>query len=301
MANAWVQRAGDICTIGLCYVHDLFPSSRPSAIQRMSQHAQASSTAAAASPLSTRPGSSTITAGSAEAHGAAELMASMKMSLDQYGGTLDSLGKQVMEMINIGSQSQVTEEVGKLRQHMQEMNAKQDRQLLDIQALMKEVLERDVVEHLTELIESGLMQDIDALVDQEVARLLPEYIPQSLQDELREDQRQLKEVQKALYNSESRRANSTLRSHRLHETVHDLYNIHGEKSRDFPRTLGDMFAISEERAISMMVEYGVGEPSPSRERNINRLMQSFGIQYQLVSTGAGAPPVPCRMGTGRSS
>ena len=31
-----------------------------------------------------------------------------------------------------------------------------------------------------------------------------------------------------------------------------------------------------------MSEYGVGEASPSRERNINRLMQTFGIQYQLV-------------------
>ena len=45
------------------------------------------------------------------------------------------------------------------------------------------------------------MQDIDALVDQEVTRLLPEYIPQDLQNELREHRRQLDEVEKALYNS----------------------------------------------------------------------------------------------------
>ena len=31
-----------------------------------------------------------------------------------------------------------------------------------------------------------------------------------------------------------------------------------------------------------MSEYGIGEASPTRERNINRLMQTFGIQYQLV-------------------
>ena len=40
------------------------------------------------------------------------------------------------------------------------------------------------------------MQDIDALVDQEVTRLLPEYIPQDLQDELREHKRQLDEVER---------------------------------------------------------------------------------------------------------
>lgn len=42
----------------------------------------------------------------------------------------------------------------------------------------------------------------------------------------------------------------------------------------------------------MMEEFGAGEPSPSRERNINRLMQTFGIQYQLVRP---VPPLPSRM------
>ncbi|TFK84843.1 hypothetical protein K466DRAFT_588565 [Polyporus arcularius HHB13444] len=270
----------------------------------MSQQKQASSTTAVASPASTRPGSSTITAGTTvptKAQGAAELMATMKRSLDSYGETLEALGKQVLETLDVGSDSKVTEDVGVLRRHMRDMNTKQDQQLLEIQALMKEVLEKDVVNHLTELIESEVMKDIDALVDQEVARLLPDYIPEDLQEELRKDQRELEEVQKALYNSESRRANSTLRSHRLHETVHDLYNVHGEKSSDFPRTLGEMFSISHEKAISMMEEFGAGEPSASRERNINRLMQTFGIQYQLVSTGAGAQPVPCRTSNGRSA
>ncbi|RDX47453.1 hypothetical protein OH76DRAFT_765938 [Lentinus brumalis] len=268
----------------------------------MSQQIQASSTTAVASPASTRPGSSTAgTTVPTEAQGAADLVATMKRSLDSYGETLEALGKQVLEMMNVGSDSKVTEDVGVLRRHMQEMNVKQDQQLLEIQALMKEVLEKDVVDHLTELIKSEVMKDIDALVDQEVARLLPEYIPEDLQEDLRKDQRELEEVQKALYNSESRRANSTLRSHRLHETVHDLYNVHGEKSSDFPRTLGEMFSIFHEKAISMMEEFGAGEPSASRERNINRLMQTFGIQYQLVSTGAGAQPVPCRTSNGRSA
>ncbi|RPD72171.1 hypothetical protein L226DRAFT_156338 [Lentinus tigrinus ALCF2SS1-7] len=204
-------------------------------------------------------------------------------------------------MVQDGSENQVDKNIGMLRRHMEAQDRKQDGQILEIRALMQEVLEKDVVEHLTSLsqyqslpyscslvmlissvsVEDGVLQDIDALVDQEVAHLLPAYIPQHLQDELRKHQHQLEEVQKALYNSESRRANSTLRSHRLHETVHDLYNINGAKSEHFPRTLGEMFAVSDERAISLMKEYGVGDPSPTRERNINRLMQSFGIQYQL--------------------
>ena len=43
--------------------------------------------------------------------------------------------------------------------------------------------------------------------------------------------------------SESRRANSTLRSHRLHEKVHPLHNLKGEINAQFPPTLGAMFAV----------------------------------------------------------
>ncbi|RPD58141.1 hypothetical protein L227DRAFT_197279 [Lentinus tigrinus ALCF2SS1-6] len=255
----------------------------------MSQHAQASSATATAvaSPISAGSGSSTLTAVTtaalpqAHVQAAAELMTRMKESLVSYSDAIDSIGKQVVEMVQDGSENQVDKNIGMLRRHMEAQDRKQDGQILEIRALMQEVLEKDVVEHLTSLIEDGVLQDIDALVDQEVAHLLPAYIPQHLQDELRKHQHQLEEVQKALYNSESRRANSTLRSHRLHETVHDLYNINGAKSEHFPRTLGEMFAVSDERAISLMKEYGVGDPSPTRERNINRLMQSFGIQYQL--------------------
>ena len=45
---------------------------------------------------------------------------------------------------------------------------------------------------------------------------------------------------------ESRRANSTLRSHRLEEVVHELYNVRGEISAGFPKRLKDMFALTRE-------------------------------------------------------
>ena len=44
--------------------------------------------------------------------------------------------------------------------------------------------------------------------------------------------------------SESRRANATLRSHKMHEKVHTLFNAKGEVSENFPGTLGEMFSVS---------------------------------------------------------
>ncbi len=46
------------------------------------------------------------------------------------------------------------------------------------------------------------MEIIEALVEEEVARyLVPEYIPQHLQDELRQHRKQLEDVQRALHDS----------------------------------------------------------------------------------------------------
>ncbi|KAI0800404.1 hypothetical protein C8Q74DRAFT_1314011 [Fomes fomentarius] len=271
-------------------------------------HKRQQSTSTLNSPLSAKgDGASvltTLTAAPAEVTAAAEIIEKMKGSLSSLGKTLDSLGNQTVQMIQVGGEAQIAHQIGSLRKHMDAQEKKQDEQIIEIEGdwasflparilvdrfmriytgILKEVLEQDIIEHLTALIEGGIISEIDALVEEQVALQLPEYIPQELQDELRDQRKQLEEVQKALHNSESRRANATLRSHKLHERVHNLFNIHGEVSKDFPRTLGDMFSISADTAASLMKDYGLGEPTPSRERNINRIMQHCGIQYQLLT------------------
>ena len=45
------------------------------------------------------------------------------------------------------------------------------------------------------------MEEIDALVEEQVALHLPEYVPQELQEELRAHRKELESVQKELHNS----------------------------------------------------------------------------------------------------
>ncbi|KAI0753518.1 hypothetical protein C8Q80DRAFT_517450 [Daedaleopsis nitida] len=234
-----------------------------------------------------------LTAPPAEVIAAAETIQKIKGSLGTLGRTIDILGEQTVQMIQVGGQAGITHQIGSIRRHMKEQETRQEQQITEIQDLLRDVLEHDILDHLTQLVQAGVAEEVDALVAEQVNPLLPHYIPQELLDELREHKEQLEQVQKSLHNSESRRANATLRSHRMNEGVHTIFTAKGEIPHQFPRTLEEMFGMSGVTAASLVKQYGLGEPAHSRERNINNIMQHCGVQYQLVSTGAGAP-IPCR-------
>ncbi|PIL32855.1 hypothetical protein GSI_04972 [Ganoderma sinense ZZ0214-1] len=261
-------------------------------------HKLSPSVSSGGSPLSAVGGSgggsvlAALTAAPAEVAAAAEIIEKMKGSLGSFGKTLDSLGEQTVQMIQVGGQAEITNHINSIRCHMDKADERQQEQVRGIEELLWKVLEQDVIEHLTALIQDGILEEIDAIVQEEVARQCPAFIPQNLQDELRASQRELEKVQRALHDSESRRANSTLRSHRLHEKVHPLHNSTGEISNRFPLTLGDMFGIPAETAKALLEEYGL-EVSESREKNINTFMCHCGVQYQLIPTEGG--PTPCRI------
>ncbi|KAI1786619.1 hypothetical protein LXA43DRAFT_897644 [Ganoderma leucocontextum] len=251
-------------------------------------HKPSPSISSNASPLSAVGGGgggsvlTALTAAPAEVAAATEIIEKMRGSLGSFGKTLDSLGEQTVRMIQDGKEAEIANQIDSIRKHMDSVDERQEAQVKEIEKMLWEVLEHDVIEHLTTLIQDGVLEEIDAIVQEEVARQRPAFIPQDLQDELREQKMQLEEVQRALHDSESRRANSTLRSHRLHEKVHPLYNVKGEISEHFPLTLSDMFAISAEVAKVLLEEYNL-EVSDSREKNINTFMCHCGVQYQLVS------------------
>ncbi|KAI1784505.1 hypothetical protein LXA43DRAFT_1042017 [Ganoderma leucocontextum] len=268
-------------------------------------HKSSPSVSSIASPLSALGGGggrsvlTALTAAPADVAAAAEIIEKMKGSLGSFGKTLDSLGDQTVRMIQVGGEAEIANHIQSIRKHMDGADAKQEAQVKEIEVLLWEVLEHDVIEHLTTLIHDGILEEIDAIVQEQVALQLPAVIPQNLHDELRDHKKQLEEVQRALYDSEGRQANSTLRSHRLHEKVHPLYNTKGQISEHFPLTLGDTFSISAETAKALLKEYNL-EVSDSREKNINTLMCHCGVQYQLVATTREGGPTPCRIHAGAS-
>jgi len=219
---------------------------------------------------------------SAEVTAALDIIAKMKGSLGDLNHTFDALGEQTMQMIRLGGELETAQHVNSVRKQMEAQDAKQQGQIEDVKALLQEVLQNDILEHLRILIEQGVLEEIDEIVQEQVAALLPTYIPQELQDEVAYYRRQLEEAQQALHNSESRRANALLRTTRMDSPLKTIYKADGEVSALFPHDLNALFSMDAETAHELILDYGLGDPSSVRERNVNRLMQFCGLPYQLV-------------------
>ncbi|KAI0343513.1 hypothetical protein BDW22DRAFT_1428102 [Trametopsis cervina] len=219
-----------------------------------------------------------------------ETIALMKASLGNLGHVFDTIGQQTTQMIQIGGELETAQHLNKVRREMEESGRKQEASIEEIKALLENALQHEIIEHLRELIEAGVMEQIDDIVQEQVAAELPRLIPQSLQDEVANHQRQLEDVQKALHNSESRRANALLRTTKLTEPLHTIYKHDGTISSLFPKSLQTLFAMDSESAQQLLEEYGMSDISESRERNLNRFMQFCGVTYQLKVLSANATP-----------
>ncbi|KAI0753511.1 hypothetical protein C8Q80DRAFT_516914 [Daedaleopsis nitida] len=265
------------CTLEL-YSRFLHSPISPSSDLAMSTNDGSESKSAPNPPLSTPDTPMTVTS-DPQVTAAAEAIETIKGSLGTLGKVIGIMGEETVKMIQVGGEAEIACQIESIRCAMVDNGKKQEEQISELQDLLHEVLEKDVMEHMTKLIQAGLLEEIDALVAEHVELLLPEYIPQNIQEELRGYKSQLQGLERALHNSESRRANATLE--KLHEGVATLLTDQDKVSQNFPRTLGEMISVSAETAASLMKEYGLGEPAPSRERNINRFLQHCGITYQL--------------------
>ncbi|KAI0915342.1 hypothetical protein AcV5_003841 [Taiwanofungus camphoratus] len=247
------------------------------------------------SPLSAEGGNTfTAMTPSAEVTTAAEIITAMKGSLGNLGKTFDSLGEQTNQIVRLGGELETAQHINSVQKQLQAQDKKQEEQIEEIKNLLQEVLQNDIVQHLKELIEQGILSQIDQLVEEQVALQLPHHIPKELQDELASHRRQLEEVQRALHNSESRRANAQLRTARMHDALHTIFKPDGGVSAMFPKDLGSLFSIDDETAKTLMQEYNLPDISDSRERNVNRFMQFCGVSYQLVPTNTGGS-LPAKM------
>ncbi|TCD64386.1 hypothetical protein EIP91_004133 [Steccherinum ochraceum] len=219
---------------------------------------------------------------SPEVNGLNETLAAMKGSLGSLGQMFDTLGQQTAQMVQIGGELETASHLNKVRKEMEVQDRKVDEQVEEIKELLQRALQIEIVEHLRQVIEGGILEQIDREVKEHVAQILPSYFPQDLVEEVETYKQQLDEVQRALHNSESRRANSQLRSNKLTDPLHTIYKTDGTISTLFPRDVKSLFSMDAETAIQLLEEYGMSDVSTTRERNVNRFMQFCGVSYQLV-------------------
>ncbi|EKM53586.1 uncharacterized protein PHACADRAFT_198009 [Phanerochaete carnosa HHB-10118-sp] len=222
-----------------------------------------------------------------------ETLRDMGVSLANFEKVFDSLGQQNSQMIQMGGELETTQHLNKVRKEMEESDRKQEAQIEEVKALLENALQHEIVDHLRTLIEAGVLDVIDEVVKERIAAELPRVLPRSMQNEIAGYRKQLQEVQRALHNSESRRANSLLRTSKsnLTEELHTIYKADGTISLLFPKNLNALFSMDTETARQLLEDYGMWDSTKSRERNLNTFMQFCGVNYQLIVTASGSRPM----------
>ncbi|KAL6304937.1 hypothetical protein BKA93DRAFT_825282 [Sparassis latifolia] len=226
-----------------------------------------------------------------EATAVAEIIRSMKGSLDELSKTFDVLAGQTADGQRPRAERRAVPGIADFQEQMKASDQRQEEQIEEIQRLFDDVLKTDVVEHLQTAIAKELSQQIDKAVEEQVSLLLPQYIPQDLVNEIVCHRRQLEELERQLHNSESRHGNSMLSTERMSDPLHTILKPNGEVSDFFPKDLEGLFYMDAETAKVLMEEYDIAEEvSTSRERNVNSLMRFCGVTYQMTVRAGGQTP-----------
>ncbi|EIW53939.1 uncharacterized protein TRAVEDRAFT_131818, partial [Trametes versicolor FP-101664 SS1] len=134
-------------------------------------------------------------------------------------------------------------------------------------------------------VQRDVLEEIDDLVKAQVALQLPNHLPPGQLEEIQRHKDELAQLELELHNAESVRQNAALLMDGDLE-LHPLRTPQNIVSASFPRTLGELFNMSEQTAVVLLQEHGrpdaiVSGPG-SHEKNVNEFMRLCGVRYLLV-------------------
>jgi len=207
----------------------------------------------------------------------------MKDTLLTLAGTCNSLGEQTAQVAelkpNIDSAHQIKHMRHKIRAH----EKKQEERAKELETRLMEVLKEQIYQQLRAELSKIVRDEVENQVRDEVTRQMAIHIPILLEKQNREHRRQIAEIRKNLHNSESRRANSLLKSNNLFDPLHPLLRPNGEKCSIFPRTLANTFSMGLDVSKLLCHEFNLPE-TESKEGNLNRFLHHIGVGFQMVAT-----------------
>ncbi|KAJ8473437.1 hypothetical protein ONZ51_g7865 [Trametes cubensis] len=222
----------------------------------------------------------------------ANVIEALNQSLAHFQTSLGCLNEERISQIRIDGESLIDSQINGVRTQMVASNQVKDAQIEDIDKLVKEVFEKELVAQLQDLITAEVLQDIDDLVKAEVAARLPEYMSEGHKAVMKQHEEELARLERELHNSESMRKNATLIPGDLDAEILTIFNDKGEVPNQFPKTLDELFRISEDDARGLLKEYGA-PVKPSRDDNINAILDLLGASKIRMASPYGGPAILC--------
>ncbi|EIW53956.1 uncharacterized protein TRAVEDRAFT_51694 [Trametes versicolor FP-101664 SS1] len=214
----------------------------------------------------------------------ANVITNVNQSLTNLRETLESLTQGSMQDLKRDAEEHFNQELRGVAQQLKASKEKQAAEVEEINELIRQVFEEELVASFAQIVEAGVLENIDDLVQEQVREQLPLQLPEALQEEMRSHKEELARLEAELHNSESIAHNSTLPMNPALK-LFPLVTPNGVVSEKFPVTLGQLFDMTEQDAVWLLHEYGHTDAivSNSRERNVNEVMRLCGVQYYLAS------------------
>jgi len=207
----------------------------------------------------------------------------MKDTLLTLAGTCNNLGEQTAKVAELKPEIDSAHQIRHMRKKIRAHEKKQEERGEQIKIMLEEVLTQKIADQLRAELGKMVREDVESHVRDEVTRQMAIHIPILLEKQNREHRRQIAEIRKNLHNSESRRANSLLKSNNLFDPLHPLLRPNGEKSSIFPRTLAATFSLGTDVSKLLCQEYNL-PGTESKESNLNRFLHHIGVGFQMVAT-----------------
>jgi len=207
----------------------------------------------------------------------------MKDTLMTLAGTCNDLGQQTAKVAELKPEIDSAHQIKHMRHKIRKHEKRQEERAEEMKNTLMDVLKQQISDQLRAELSKLVREEVENQVRDEVTRQMAIHIPILLDKQNREHRRQIAEIRKNLHNSESRRANSLLKSNNLFDPLHPLLRPNGEKCSIFPKTLAATFAVGPEVAKLLCQEFHLPE-TESKESNLNRFLHHIGVGFQMVAT-----------------
>ncbi|KDQ20206.1 hypothetical protein BOTBODRAFT_27619 [Botryobasidium botryosum FD-172 SS1] len=216
--------------------------------------------------------------------GVNQMVSTMKHTLASLGVTYDSLGESKARATLLGPALDQWHRLQKRSREIERLDRAQEEEINQLNVLIRNTLLQSIMDHIAghvnKHVERIMETEVPLLVKQELAAALPE----SLLNDVHEHKKELQQVQRALYNSEARLANSLIRSHNIYDALQPLKKKDGSISPHFPPDVPALLAVDDATAKNLLAEYDLPSKEETRERSLTKFLAFCGVHYQSLPT-----------------
>jgi len=187
------------------------------------------------------------------------------------------------QLPKIGEMKDSGPDLTALRKQLNKHKAAQEKQVISIQDKRFKSLQKKLLGEREKYVESMAKDEIARQVSEEVERQIREFLPVSLEDQVRDARQYLEKLKMSLKNSQARVENGSIQVGDWQEGLKEVVRYDGKISTLYPTDLATLYGYEKDEMKDLLEFYGMNEDTSEdwRKRDMNRFMQFIGVRGEV--------------------